>query len=134
MENTEKQVNDTTPTQATPTTEPNETKAFGPIIGILIIVTLLAFGGLYFWGSSMQSNTSGTLPGDDYSASYLENTTPTIESIEMTDEEFNALIGDGSVAPTTSDGTADTTLDNALDDLSDLDALDAELEALELEL
>lgn len=131
MENTEKQINET-PSQAAPASEPTESKSFGPIIGILIIVALLAFGGLYFWGSSMQGSNSGTLPAYDYNAS-LENTAPAIENLEMTDEEFSALIGDGSVVPAASD-TADTTLDNALDDLSDLDALDAELEALELEL
>jgi len=107
----------------------NEEKSFGPMIGILIIVALLVFGGLYFWGASLQDN-GASAAGTSPTGSSFEVIDTTIEEFTMTDEEFSALIGDSSIA----DDTAEAALDTTLDDLNDLDSLDAELEALELEL
>jgi len=38
----------------------------GPIVGTVIIIILLAFGGLYFWGASMnrQEQPLPFIPGD----------------------------------------------------------------------
>jgi len=108
------------------TTEQRDQKHFGPLIGILIIVTVLVFGGLYFWGASLQKATTPGTSNINNESSF-ETLDATTEEYTMTDEEFNALIGDGST-PT------DASLDTALDDLGDLDSLDAELDAFELEL
>ncbi len=103
----------------------NSSKSFGPAIGIFIIVILLAFGGLYFFGASLQGGDTpmNTTNPDQISFEVYDTTT---EEYIMTDEEFEALIGDGSTAPNTEE--------ILFDDLSDLDALDAEFNALELEL
>lgn len=34
----------------------------GPIIGVFIIVALLTFGGLYFWGAKLNASNTDTLP------------------------------------------------------------------------
>ena len=38
----------------------------GPVVGIVIILLLLAFGGLYFWGASMnrEAEPLPLIPGD----------------------------------------------------------------------
>ncbi len=38
----------------------------GPVVGIVIILLLLVFGGLYFWGASMNRKTEPLpfIPGD----------------------------------------------------------------------
>ncbi|OGG73803.1 hypothetical protein A3A40_00775 [Candidatus Kaiserbacteria bacterium RIFCSPLOWO2_01_FULL_54_20] len=38
----------------------------GPVVGIVIILLLLIFGGLYFWGASMNRKTEPLpfIPGD----------------------------------------------------------------------
>ena len=111
--------------QNTETSPTDSSKSFGPAIGILIIVMLLAFGGLYFFGASLQGGDAPMIPTDPSQISFEVYDTTTEEYI-MTDEEFEALIGDGSAAPNTEE--------ILFDDLSDLDSLDAELDALELEL
>jgi hypothetical protein len=103
-----------------------EEMEFGPIIGILIIVIIFAIGGFYYWQSSLQGPQEGALPTDpNYSGLDTQNTT---EEYTMTDAEFDTLL------ETSSEETTDVILDATLDDLSDLDSLDAELNALEAEL
>jgi len=106
-----------------------EDKPFGPLIGILIIVVLLVFGGLYFWGASLQKATNSTVQVESQNKSFeILNTTTDTEEYTMTDEEFNALIGDESTDITNTD------LDTSLDDFNDFDSLDADLDSLESEL
>ena len=39
----------------------------GPVVGIVIILLLVIFGGLYFWGASMNKKTEPLpfIPGDN---------------------------------------------------------------------
>ncbi len=37
---------------------PNEQKSAGPVLGAIIIVALLAFGGFYYWGEHKSAVTS----------------------------------------------------------------------------
>jgi len=103
-----------------------KSKSFGPLIGILIIVLVLVFGGLYFWGASLQQITPSADTVVTPSKSF-EPINTTTEEYTMTDEEFNALFGDNQTV-------VEEGLNTAFDDLRDLDSLDAELGALELEL
>ncbi len=44
---------------------PHDKKPAGPIVGVIIIVLLLIFGALYFWGAHLnkQSETLPLIPG-----------------------------------------------------------------------
>jgi len=101
---------------------------FGPMIGILIIVALIVFGGLYFWGSHLISNGEGAKA--DAPKSFEVTSTTVEDGGSMTDEEFEALFNQGDAAA----GAAADTLEAVVDDLGDLDSLDAELDALGSEL
>lgn len=109
---------------------PDQPKAFGPFVGIFIIVVLLAFGGFYFWGASLQDLTIGSRTEDPEITSF-EVIDTSIEEYTMTDAEFNALF---NTSTETGEDTVEAVLGATLDDLSDIDALDAELDALETEL
>ncbi|MBP9668743.1 MAG: hypothetical protein KBE09_00430 [Candidatus Pacebacteria bacterium] len=51
------------PTPATPTIAPESKGGIGPIVGAVIIIALLIFGGLYFWGTQIEKEqTPETLP------------------------------------------------------------------------
>lgn len=43
-------------------TKTKQRSGAGPIIGVFIIVALLTFGGLYFWGAKLNAEQSDTLP------------------------------------------------------------------------
>ncbi len=108
-----------------PTGDATQGGGLGPIIGILIIVALIAFGGLYFWGSQMRNNM-----GDEEMMGDNGIIDVTIEEPgTITEEEFNAILNEQS-AGANATGQADPTLDAALDDLNDLDTLDSELDSL----
>ncbi len=109
-----------------PNMEQRDKGGFGPIIGILIIVALIAFGGLYFWGSKMMDKGMGDeMMNDNFELIDIS----VDDGGTITEEQFNALLEGATPASETSN-TTDTTLDNALDDLGDLDALDSELNDL----
>ena len=50
-------VSNTPPQQKKPTDEGS-----GPIIGVIIVVILLAFGALYFWGQKLNRQSSRGAP------------------------------------------------------------------------
>ncbi len=139
MDNNNPNINNTDePTTLAPeqSSQPDKPK-FGPMIGILIIVALLLFGGLYFWGSYLQDN-----PTNDWSNSQdildydpLSPAADTGEEYTMTEEEFDTFIGADASAASAADAGAATeaALNEAIGDLGDLDALDAEFSALESE-
>lgn len=94
---------------ATPTTPEQEApgKSSGPIVGIIIIVLVIALGGIYFWKTQIESRQD----------------TPTDESVAA------------DVATLTAQGTSDDV--NAIEEdltATDLDTLDAELNGIEAEL
>ena len=37
----------------------NEVKKFGPAIGILLIILIIGFGGMYIWGRAIDNSLSG---------------------------------------------------------------------------
>lgn len=63
-----------TPPQQTPDIVPAGHKkgSIGPTVGIIIIVILLVFGALYFWGAKLNSTDQDQqlplIPGDSTSA------------------------------------------------------------------
>jgi len=93
----------------------NDNKSAGPAIGTIIVVIVLAFGGLYFWGQRIADQ------GD------LDNTIPeAVEILESPDSVLRDLEEQG-----TSDEIEDIEADlniNLLEDLDvELDNIDAEL-------
>ncbi len=129
---TEQNNNQNSGQMPTPNMDADKPRAFGPAIGILIVVALLVIGGLYFWGSYLNNSIGDT--GYDSEATSFQVLDTTVDEYSMTDEEFEALINTGADVSDPAAGAADATLDAALDDLGDLDNLDAELGALQLEL
>jgi len=49
-------------TEATTPQQEKTTGSVGPMFGIVIIIALLIFGGLYFWGASLSGNGYDNLP------------------------------------------------------------------------
>lgn len=94
----------------------DEKKQMGPLMGIVIIIAILVFGGLYFWGAR-------------------------INNTETEEENIPLILGDdgSSLLPIDSNAAADTPENIKADfDTTDLDALEqelgADLSAIELEL
>ena len=85
-----------------------EGKSFGPIIGIIIIVIILIFGGLYFWGQQLNEEVS-------------------IESLAPSADETIGTLEMQSTSDEISDIESDL-------DLTDLEDLDADLDSIEDEL
>jgi flagellar basal body-associated protein FliL len=85
-----------------------ESKPIGPIIGIVIILAVLAIGGLYFWGSSLNKNAQNV---------------PIIEEPGLTDQSNDPL-------DTMSESND---LDSIINDLSNtnVDTVDADLQNIE---
>ncbi len=105
--------------------EPKE-MAFGPVIGILIIVALLVFGGLYFWGSYLQKDLGMDLPlTDENSLEFFFDDTADMPADRPSFEPSETPIADDNYTE------LDLFVDEA-DAFGDLDALDAELGNLEL--
>jgi len=42
--------------------EGEKRSAFGPLIGIIVIIVLVGFGALYFWGAYLNNRTPQELP------------------------------------------------------------------------
>jgi hypothetical protein len=90
-------------------------KQMGPLMGIVIIIAILVFGGLYFWGAR-------------------------INNIETEEENIPLILGDDGSSLLPVDSNAEDTPENieADFDTTDLDALEAQLgedlSAIEFEL
>ncbi len=109
-----------------PNIEQKDKGGFGPVIGILIVVALIALCGLSFWGSKMMDKgMEGEMMNDNFDLIDIS----VDDEGTITEEQFNALL-DGATPASDASNTTDTTLDNALDDLGDLDSLDTELNDL----
>ena len=86
----------------------------GPVMGIVIIIIILVFGGLYFWGAR-------------------------INNLQNEDEEIPLILGDDGTNVTQSQTTSDSP-ENIEDDFdtTDIDELEAQIESdlstIELEL
>lgn len=95
--------------------EPEKSGGMGPLIGIVIIIIVLIFGGLYFWGAQLNSQ----LESSDDDTAILEDIAPT---------------DDNTIAPP-SDEPEQLESDLEEFDTDDFEAeLEAELNALEAEL
>ncbi|MEK7628320.1 MAG: hypothetical protein AAB421_02800 [Patescibacteria group bacterium] len=97
-----------------PQTAPIEAhkSSLGPIVGAVVIIALMVFGGLYYWGSQLQQEAAAELPFimDDGSVppASTEDTTA------------------GIPAPSNSDAVVDIEADI---NNTDFDALDAQIDA-----
>lgn len=96
----------------------NEKKPIGPVIGIAVIVVIIIFGGLYYWGSKLNTNESVIIDPTD---------APTAE--EIINQEDTVL--EQLQTQSSSDEIKDIEADLSLTDLENLDAglenIDAEL-------
>ena len=103
--------NENTPQESQPgKPEEGEKKPMGPIVGVIIIVIVLVFGGIYFWGAKISKESA-------------------ITAEEITAQEDPALIK--LQEQSTSDEIADIEADL---DATDLEGLDAELEQIDQDL
>jgi|SRR3989344_5601117 len=118
--------NETTPPQnqtlstdqnmATPSstpTEPSPKRAFGPTVGVGIIVLIIVLGGLYFWGAELNKRQEGTMMTPEQ---ILSENDPTLNNLKV-------------------QSSADT-VDAIEADLqaTDLSAIDADLDQVDAEL
>jgi len=73
-----------------------EEKSTGPLVGIIIVVVVLVFGGLYFWGKQVSENSQIELE-ELPSASEITNTPDeTLETLgtQGTSDEVGAIESD----------------------------------------
>ena len=108
---------------------PIEERPFGPIIGIIIIVTVLAFGALYFWGTYSQNfNKQSESPNQ-----YFDDTS--YNTFLNEDNAFDTEVGTTyTEIPLSESDITPEYVDTTLDDISDLDTLEAEFQDLESQL
>jgi uncharacterized protein HemX len=91
-------------------------KPIGPIIGIAIIVVIIIFGGLYYWGGKINNQE-------------LRNAQESVTAEEILNQQ------DASVESLQVQSTSDEIADIETDlDLTDLENLDAELGNIDAEL
>ena len=114
-ENQNPEVSQQAPVEQAPESA-TEKKSFGPIIGIAIIVVIIIFGGLYYWGGKINTqelrDVQESLTAEDISGQQDES----LESLQV---------------QSTSDEIVDIEADL---DLTDLEDLDAELGNIDIEL
>lgn len=119
--------NQNNPTEDQPTSEvpqqPSEpqqeeapTKSVGPIIGIAIILIVLIFGGLYYWGGKISNQE-------------LRNQQESITAEEILDQQDESL--ESLQVQSTSDEIVEIEADL---DLTNLEGLDKELDNIDVEL
>lgn len=100
-----------------PTQTPEEKSSWGSAIGIILIVAVIIIGGLYFWGQKI-----------DERLSEYEGQNITVEDIlNAPDSQLEALSEEQSTSTDITDIESDL-------DMTDLDNLDTELDAIEAEL
>ena len=99
----------------TPQSSDSQKKSIGPAVGIAIIVVIIIFGGLYYWGAKINSQEAKNLQ-ESLTAEQIENQEDqTIEQLQVQSQ---------------SDEIANIEADlNA----TDLENLDQELENIDLE-
>ncbi len=89
--------------------------SLGPIVGVVVIIALLMFGGLYFWGAQLNNDNDDQVP-------YIP------------EESAAPPINDNSDL-SSSDGVAAIDSDIAATDMAELEAsLDADLKSIESDL
>jgi uncharacterized protein HemX len=112
------QMSETVSTEAPQQTEqsgPNK-KSIGPIIGIAIIVVIIIFGGLYYWGGKINKQELRSAQENTTAEEILSQEDASLESLQV---------------QSTSDEIADIEADL---DMTDLENLDAELDNIDIEL
>ena len=105
-------------------TDTNEPSSIGILLGILIVILVLILGGLYLWGTTLQNTTvpaEVTAPAERPTAD--ENNEPESTNAEADAETLRAVSTSDEVNAIEADLEA-----------TDLEAIDRELDAIELEL
>ena len=104
--------------QHTPQMDKPQRSGMGPIIGIIIIVAILVFGALYFWGAQLTGRSADDLPLIPPDDSFGTSAATFPEASQS--DEVSAIEAD----------LANTDLDALEAQLNaDLQALEAELES-----
>ena len=105
------------------TTEiPDRTTHLGIILGILIVLLVLILGGLYLWGTTLQTTPTSTVPNIERPTAE-ENNEPESTNAEAEVETLGALSTSNEIDAITADIES-----------TNLDELDAELDAIDTEL
>jgi len=84
-------MNDVNQNEGVPTGDERGQKSAGPVIGIIIIVLVLVFGGLYFWGKRVTQEPTPeaimNMPDSQLETLGTQNTSDEVTAIE---EDLNA--------------------------------------------
>lgn len=119
METTPNTQQDLNQENTPPTPELEEKSSWGSAIGIILIVAIIVIGGLYFWGQKIDERLS------EFESN---NTDITVEDIlNAPDSQLEALSEEQSTSTDITDIEEDL-------DTTNLDNLDAELDAIDAEL
>jgi ABC-type Na+ efflux pump permease subunit len=100
----------------------DRTTHLGIILGILIVLLVLILGGLYLWGSTLQTTPTATVPNIQR-PTVEENNEPESTNAEAEVETLGALSTSNEINAIAADIES-----------TNLDDLDAEMEAIEAEL
>jgi len=115
MDNINPEVSENQYSENTPQTNEKRSKSIGSIIGLAIIIVILIFGGLYYWGAQINKQQT---------QEQLDNTTA-----EMIENQLDTAL-EQLQAQNESDEIADIEVD--LNDTA-LEGLDQELENIDVE-
>jgi len=115
IDNINPEVSENQYSENTPQTNEKQSKSIGSIIGLAIIIVILIFGGLYYWGAQINKQQT---------QEQLDNTTA-----EMIENQLDTAL-EQLQAQNESDEIADIEVD--LNDTA-LEGLDQELENIDVE-
>ena len=115
IDNINPEVSENQYSENTPQTNEKRSKSIGSIIGLAIIIVILIFGGLYYWGAQINKQQT---------REQLDNTTA-----EMIENQLDTAL-EQLQAQSESDEIADIEVD--LNDTA-LEGLDQELENIDVE-
>ena len=115
MNNINPEISENQYSENTPQTNEKRSKSIGSIIGLAIIIVILIFGGLYYWGAQINKQQT---------QEQLDNTTA-----EMIENQLDTAL-EQLQAQNESDEIADIEVD--LNDTA-LEGLDQELENIDVE-
>lgn len=89
----------TTPPQASVPTgqmQPEHHSSMGPVIGAIVVIAILAVGGLYYWGAELRKTEMNLSNEQEYAPMEVADNTPTTDELlnVSTSDEITAIEGD----------------------------------------
>ena len=85
-----------------PTPAPKKSGGMGPVVGIIVIIAVLAIGGLYFWGAQLQEQSQqdakdAMMMFDESANDDIANTSDEPEAIEDDLDDFDSVMFDAEL-------------------------------------